>query len=138
MIRKSYILIIFALFYNTSNGQLFYKNKLEPRDGIEIKYKVRHVKMFDKNSPVMLCLKLTNTNDSDVNLKFEVEYSTGFTTKYKSGEVDICIPKNMTRRGKARGLAFELNSTDKNILASEDIEWEFTTLKIDKIEKCEK
>lgn len=138
MVNKLFISIICFFICSVAYSQAFYKNEIKSKDGIEIKYKINHTKMFDKNSPVKLSLKLKNTNNYDVNLGFEIEYSTGFTTRYKSGNVDICIPGRMTRKGKANGLAFELNTNDKDIFSSDDTEWEFTKFDIKQTEKCDR
>ncbi len=132
------ILLISAFLLTTSvmNAQFGYKNKMEASNGIEISYKVVHEKYFDKESPAQIRLKLKNTNEYPVNLKFEIEYSTDLTKKYKSGDVEICIPAKTARTGKMNGLVFELNTSDTGIFSSDNAEWEFIRFDVEQIEDC--
>lgn len=136
MIRKIFLISIITLFCNVVFAQYVYKNELPTVNGIEIKYKVIHSKLFDKTSPVQLRIKLKNTNDFDASINLQVEYSTGFTQKFRSENFDICIPKNSVRKGKVNGLVFELNSSDKDIFLSEDTEWEFVKFEVEQVDVC--
>ncbi len=119
-----------------ANAQFGYKDKLESKDGIEIGYKIVHTKHFDKESPAQLRLKLKNTNEYPVNLKFEIEYTTGMTKRYSSGGVEICFPSKTARTGKMHGLVFELNTTDVQIFSTDNAEWEFSIFDVVQIEEC--
>ncbi|MCK9254515.1 MAG: hypothetical protein GX793_02985 [Bacteroidales bacterium] len=136
-IFKILFLTIFASLINYSSfAQFNYKNKLENKNGIEISYKIVHSKFFNKESPAQIRLKFKNTNDYPANIKFEIEYSTGFTHRYKSEIIEICIPAKSTKAGKPSGLVFELKTNDINIFNNEDSEWEFTRFDVEKTETC--
>ena len=66
--------IIFVLtFVFQANAQFGYKKHSE-KDGITVFYKWKHSKIFNKNSPLELNLKIKNTNDYTVNSKISVLY----------------------------------------------------------------
>ena len=134
-----YVLAIFSLIIISTGvfAQFGYKNSLETKEGIEIKYKVVHEKFFDNESPVQLRLKLKNTNDYSVNLNFEIEYQIDFTKKYQSGEITLEIPRKSAKTGKMHGLVFEINSTDKNVFDSDDAEWIFTIFEVERLKELE-
>lgn len=134
--KNLYLFIFSILISSALSAQFGYKNKLEQINGIEISYKVVNEKLFDKESPAQIRLKLKNTNEYPVNVKFKIEYSIGFTTSYNSGGVEICIPSKTARTGKMNGLVFELKTNDKNIFLSEDADWEFEKFEVEQIEDC--
>ncbi|MDR2010505.1 MAG: hypothetical protein LBQ22_08480 [Bacteroidales bacterium] len=133
MIRNGLLIILILLSFNGVFAQIGYKYQLSSQDGIDVKYKIVQSK---KESPVQLCLRLKNNNEYDVNLKLNLEYSTGFTTKYQSGELEVCIPKKYVKKGKSSGLAFELNSSDKELFSSGKADLELIKFEIEQIETC--
>ncbi|HNY44036.1 MAG: hypothetical protein ACOX0V_10785 [Bacteroidales bacterium] len=136
---KILILTIFGILISyCSYSQFNYKDTLETKDGIEISYKIVNAKCNDKNSPAQIHLRLKNTNDYPTNIKFEIEYSTGFTQRYKSELIETCIPPKSTKAGRASGLVFELKTNDVDIFKNEDSEWEFTIFEVEKVENCRK
>jgi hypothetical protein len=135
--RKVLLFLITTLISISAFSQFGYKYQMETVDGIEIKYKVVHSKFFDKSSPLELRLKLKNTNDYDVNLDFEIQYSIDLTKKYKSGSVNICIPRKSARTGKMHGLMFEIIGDDPKLFESDDADWEFIQFEIEQTEDCD-
>ncbi len=118
-----------------SFAQFDYKNKIEPIDGVEIRYKIAHQNAFDKESPVQIRFKFKNTNDYDVKINFELEYQFDLIKRYNSGEIEIEIPRKTAKTGKMHGLVFEINTNDPNIFEKENAEWEFIKFDVQKIEK---
>jgi hypothetical protein len=135
--KSSLLILGLSILSFVANAQFGYKDTLPVNSGIEISYKVVNSKLFDKNSPAQIRLKLKNTNEYAVNVKFEIEYSVDLTKSYSSGGLEICIPVKTARTGKMSGLVFELNTTDKEIFEAENAEWEFLRFDVEQIENCE-
>ncbi len=134
--KKLALLTSLLLFAILANAQFGYKNQLETNQGINVSYKVVHEKKSEKDSPAQLRIKLENTNDYPVIIRFKIEYSTGFTTRYSSEGIEICIPKKSIKAGKMHGLVFELKTNDIEIFSKENAEWEFIMFDVTKTEKC--
>lgn len=129
-------ILLFTIISSASFAQFGYKNKLEPVNGVQISYKIVHEKFSDKSSPAQIRIKLKNTNDFDVNIKFGIEYTIGLTKRYNSGSVETCIPQKSTQAGKISGLVFELKTHDVEIFKSENAEWEFTHFEVEQVDDC--
>ncbi len=135
-LKYLFAFLIFILNYSNSFAQFNYNNKLETNNGIEISYKVVHANFFDKESPAQLRIKFKNTNQFFAIIKFQIEYSTGMQNRYKSENLEICIPSKGTKAGKPSGLVFELKTNDINIFNSQEAEWEFTQFEVKEIDNC--
>lgn len=134
--KKTLFLTILLFSGILANAQCGYKNQLETKNGINVNYKVVHEKHFEKDSPAQLRLKLKNTNDYPVLIRFKIEYSTGYTTSYTSEGIEVCIPKKSAKAGKLHGLVFELKTNDIEIFSKEDAEWVFTMFEVTQTENC--
>ena len=134
--KKTIFLSVFLIIAIITNAQFGYKNQLETNKGINVSYKVVHEKKSKKDSPAQIRIKLKNTNDYPVIIRFKIEYSTGFTTRYSSEGIEICIPKKSVKAGKLHGLVFELKTNDIEIFTKDNAEWEFTMFEVTKTENC--
>ncbi|MDD3740381.1 MAG: hypothetical protein PHH30_04000 [Bacteroidales bacterium] len=134
--KKSLLLSILLILGILTNAQCAYKNQLETKNGVNVYYKVVHEKHFKKDSPAQLRLKFKNTNDYPVIIRFKIEYSTGYTTRYTSEGIEVCIPKKSVKAGKLHGLVFELKTNDIEIFSKEDAEWEFSMFEVTQTENC--
>lgn len=136
MIKKTFLAMSLFLFCYGANAQLFYKNELASVDGVEINYRFARLKALKKDSPLTLRFKLKNTNDKDVKVNFNLVYELGLIDRYESGDFEICIPKNRTRKGKRHELVFEVLVESKEDFDFEENYWEFEYFNVKKIDNC--
>ncbi len=136
MTKKIFLIIVFFAISHFTFAQLLYKNELKTVEGVEIKYRFANTNFFDKSSPQSLRLKLKNTNDYDVSVRFEIVYILELTNKYSSGSILVCIPKKSAKTGKMHGLYFEVLVDKIEDFDKEENWWEFETFEVEKIESC--
>lgn len=127
------IVIGFVLLCKPTSAQFGYNQELEPIEGISIKYKFVHEKFFNKKSDINLRLRLENTKDYDVKVRFSIIYEKGIIQTLKSEIIEIEIPANKSRTGKARGLNFDTGTNDMEYINSDDFIWYFDIFEVLKI-----
>ena len=127
---KISLLLSIMLISVSAFAQFGYKHKLDPNSGLEIKYKYAHEKIFNKNSPLNLRIKIKNTNNYDVNLSFIVIYEKGIATQFESELISIDIKSGRARTGKWHGLNFETGYNSEEKLKSDEFTWHFDTFEV--------
>ncbi|HXK82379.1 MAG TPA: hypothetical protein PLO05_09495 [Bacteroidales bacterium] len=131
------ILMIIGLtfVFEHAHAQFGYSNEYDTKEGVNIKYKYARSKFLNKESNINLRLRLENTTDEDFLVKFSIVYEKGLTQKLKSEIINIEIPANKSRTGKARGLNFDTGTNDMDYINSYEFNWDFDIFEVSKIKE---
>jgi len=137
--KKSIFILTIALSMLTiskSNAQFWKYEDLSVIDGVEFKYKWVHEDRFDKESPLALSMKIKNTNDYKVNIKFGIEYFWQAKRVGFSNVREFCLlPKEMMV-GRINDLVYEIEGYTNEEIQSEDFTWHLFEVKIEKVKSC--
>jgi len=134
-----YLLIIVLAFFitNFSFAQIL-KNKENPikTEGLEICYKWKPSKFFNKKSPLQLNVKVKNTNNYCVKISLKVSYFKSGILQEESDTVTNCINPLKTAGGGKKGLNFSAGNFTNDEIRSEDFSFEIIPLEIIKMRSC--
>jgi hypothetical protein len=84
-----------------------------------------------------LRLKLKNTTNETLLVKFNVAYETGIKDKKESEVIILEIEAGRAKTGKIHGLNFETGSNDIDFLKSDDFQWYFNIFEVSKLPENE-
>jgi hypothetical protein len=134
-----YILLISAFILFSSNlfAQKDYQ-VLASIEGVEVSNKWKHSKVCKKDSPLMLFLKLKNTNDYPVNINVTVDYFWQGIRAASSEPINLCIKSNRSSKGRIKKLTFDRSRfSDADILSAE-FTLDISSVKIIQVNHCKK
>ena len=133
------ILIISSIILINGNliAQKDYQN-LTSNEGIDISYKWKHSKILKKDSPLILFLKLKNTNDYNATVKFTVDYFWNGIRNASSEGNNICIKANRSVKGKIKKMTFDTAKFSDEDLFSENFTLDISGFELKKVENCKK
>ena len=133
------IVIISAIMFVNGNlvAQKNYQN-LSTNEGIDISYKWKHSRILKKDSPLILFLKLKNSNDYHADVKFTVDYYWQGSRNASSEPNNICIKANKTAKGKIRKLTFDRAKFSDEDLYSENFILDISGFELEKVEQCKR
>lgn len=131
-----FALMLFAFSGTTSLAQdTPYLQKMT-EEGVEIDYKWSHTRLFNKNSPLELRLRIKNTNEHAVKIVFSVDFYMKLKLTESSEDVELCILPGKWKTGRTNGVYFQpANLTNKQI-RSDDFHWEINEITVEVTESC--
>ena len=107
-------------------------------DGIEFSYKWKHSKFLKKNSPLILFLKIENTNNFHASVEFTVDYFWKSIRNASSDPQSICIKANKKAKGKIRKLTFDKGKLSDEDILSDDFILEISDFETVKVPACKR
>ena len=136
-LRSILIISIMILISGHLIAQKDYQSLLST-EGIDISYKWKHSKILKKNSPLMLFLKLKNSNDYHASVNFTVDYYWQGIRDASSDPKSICVKANKKMKGKYRNLAFDRSKFSNEDLFSDKFILEISGIKVQEVTSCKK
>lgn len=133
---KKIQLISLLLFLSTS---IFAQCKYEEyttKDNVELSYKWKRTKLFDKTSPKVVLIKLENENDYSALISFKADYYLDGVLEETNTITDFCMKANKTYRGKINGIILETEKLNNGDFRQDGFKLEFNDIKIEKTEGC--
>ena len=109
---------------------------LESKDKVSFSYRWKNSIFFKKDSPLMLTLRIQNSNDYPIETGFVVDYYWRAILKASSEEQLFCIQAKKSIRGKVRGLGFDHGTFTNEQIRSEDFIMELNGIKVEKTSEC--
>jgi hypothetical protein len=105
-------------------------------DGIEISYRWGPSKILKKDSPLMLFLKINNSNEFNAEVTFTVDYYWKGIRKASSEPNQICVKSMRTAKGRIKKLTFDRAEFSDGDLRSENFTLDVTGIKIEQTDCC--
>ncbi len=112
--------------------------EMTTESGVIFYYKWKHEKCLKKDSPLILKLKLQNTNEYKVEAIFTVDYFYKTLRKSSSKEQSYCIKSQKSLIGDVKKSGFDKGSLTNEQLLSDDFIVELSAVKIIKSANCKK
>jgi hypothetical protein len=106
-------------------------------DGLKIEQRWRGSKLFNKNSDAILILKITNTNDYNVEAKISVGFYKDGILVFSAEEQTICLTSGQTIRGFQADLRFTAEEITVLDTRSDNFSWDFASFEVKKKENCD-
>jgi hypothetical protein len=111
---------------------------LTKEDGIDISFRWGHSKILKKDSPLMLFLKIQNSNEYHASVTFTVDYYWNGIRKASSEPNRLCVKSKHTAKGRIKKLTFDrAEFTDEDLL-SENFSLDVTGLEIERVDRCKR
>lgn len=136
--KKTLLFIVVAIFCigKSANAQFWKYEDLKEIDGVEFKYKWVHEDRLDKESPLALSMKIKNTNDYKVNIKFGIEYYWQVKRAGFSEVREFCLLPTEMLVGRINNLVYQIEGYTKEQIESEDFTWQLVEVEIEKTTNC--
>ena len=133
------ILVISIIILSAGNliAQKDYQS-LTSNEGIDISYKWKHSKILKKESPLMLFLKLQNSNEYHANVNFTVDYYWQGIRSASSEPNSICIKSNRTAKGRIKKLTFDRAKLSDEDVLSDDFTLDISEIDIERVDQCKR
>lgn len=133
--KKSIILLVSIFFIGgvfSANAQKQFEKKIE-KDSVSFFYKWRPSKLFKKDSPLALVIKMENKNDYPVKITFNVNYYWQMDLKATSNEQEVTIKPKKTFTHNVKKQGFDNFSFSNKELKDEDFNFELVKIKVEKL-----
>lgn len=126
--KTKHILLTVALFVSTGlfihcNAQTDYETCYQ-KDNLEISAKWANSKIFDKNSPLELRLKIENKNDFDMEFTYEILLYMDLVLREKTEVQKYSIKAGKVKMGKLNGIRFLPTTLSNQEINSKSFSWE--------------
>ena len=137
MNHKILLALISVLFFSAiaANAQRGY-TEFETEDNMKTMYRWQRASFFKKDSDAVLNLRITNENETAVNLSFIVGFYDEGLLVYQSEENQLCFKPGQSRRGGLAGLRFTLEDFKTEDLENEGFAWDFVMFDVEEVESC--
>ena len=126
---------IIVMFSGHLAAQKQYQS-LSDEEGIEFSYRWKPSRILKKESPLMLSLKIRNSNDFHASVNFTVDYFWQGIRNASSDPNSICIKPNRTAKGKIKNLAFDRGKLSDEDILSEDFILEISGITVEEVDRC--
>lgn len=135
---KILLLLVTVLLFSAiaANAQRGY-TEFETEDNIKTMYRWQRSTFFKKDSDAVLNLRVTNENETAVNMTFIVGFYDGGLLVYQSEENQLCFKPGQSRRGGLAGLRFTLEDLKLEDTEEESFSWDFVTFDVEEVESCD-
>lgn len=132
------LLLVSVLLFSAiaANAQRGY-TEFETEDNIKTMYRWQRAAFFDKDSDAVLNLRVTNENETAVNMTFIVGFYNDGLLVYQSEENQLCLKPGQSRRGGLAGLRFTLEDLKLEDTEEEGFSWDFVTFDVEEVESCD-
>ncbi len=132
------LLLVSVLLFSAiaANAQRGY-TEFETEDNIKTMYRWQRAAFFDKDSDAVLNLRVTNENETAVNMTFIVGFYNEGLLVYQSEENQLCLKPGQSRRGGLAGLRFTLEDLKLEDTEEEGFSWDFVTFDVEEVESCD-
>lgn len=130
--------IVYSFMYGNLHAQKKEYTPVINENGIEISYRWTHSKILKKDSPLMLFLKIHNSNDYHAALEFTVDYYWKGIRNASSEPSFICVKSGRSARGRIKKLTFDRAKFSDEDLMSENFTLDIPDLRVEKVERCKK
>ncbi|MFC2137482.1 hypothetical protein ACFLTE_04840 [Bacteroidota bacterium] len=134
--KKITLLLIISVFAGIT---LCYAGKyqhLQTNEGVEFYYKWKNSKIFDKASPLVLIVKIKNTNIYALEVAYTVDYFWDGITKASSDKKTTCIKQKKAIVLDGRKQGFDTAGLSNEQILSESFVMEINGVAIQKTEMC--
>ncbi len=105
-------------------------------DQVELSYKWKRTKLFDKSSPKVVLIKLKNENDYAALINFKADYYIDGILEETNTITDFCMKASKTYRGKINGIILQTEKLNNADFEKENFKLEFNDIKITQTEGC--
>lgn len=135
---KILLLLVTVLLFSAiaANAQRGY-TEFETEDNIKTMYRWQRATFFKKDSDAVLNLRVTNENETAVNMTFIVGFYNDGLLVYQSEENQLCLKPGQSRRGGLAGLRFTLEDLKLEDTEEEGFSWDFVTFDVEEVESCD-
>ena len=134
---KKLIFLLLLMVSITVYGQKGY-DKITEEKGVHFYGKWKLAKKSQKDSPLVLCVLVHNTNRYAVDCTFKITFfDTGLVTE-ESQEYQLCIKPNKKVKGKKHSLCIVSAELTNEDLKKESFSYEVTQSKIQEVTTCKK
>jgi hypothetical protein len=130
-------MLLFGAFTLETFAQSNPYQEFKTVDGVVIDYKWSHTKLFNKNSPLELRLRIRNTNEHAVSVVFSVDFFYKLRLTESSEDVELCILPGKWKTGRTNGVYFQPDQLTNKQIRSEDFHWDTSDMTVEVIETCE-
>lgn len=135
-IRYLSIVILFSfLVFPESSAQKEYET-LSVEQGLEFSYLWKRSKVLKKDSPMILYLKINNSNDYNASVEFTLDYFWNGVRSASSEPITRCIKAGKKIKGKIKGLTFEKAGYSDQDINSVSLEIDVSEVTVNKVDKC--
>ncbi|MGD1846916.1 MAG: hypothetical protein ACFB10_16120 [Salibacteraceae bacterium] len=104
------------------------------QEGVKVSSKMTHSRWKREESPLMLCLKLHNTNTYAVNFTFTMEFYQYGMVAETMEPVTVCLKPDETLVGRRGSLCWLSESLDNAVLQSDAFDWEMNDVSVTALE----
>ena len=128
---------IIVMFSGDLAAQKQYQS-LSDEEGIEFSYRWKPSRILKKESPLMLSLKIRNSNDFHASVNFTVDYFWQGIRNASSEPNRLCIKANRTARGRIRNLTFDRAKFSDEDIMSDNFTLDISGIEVTQVERCRK
>jgi len=136
--KKLLLIILIASFGNTYAQNTSIKNEAKNVEGIQITYKWKHSKCFNKKSPKQLNIQLKNTNDYSAKVGVILSYYMSGLLIEQSDTVYNCILPKKTAKGSKKKLNFSIGNFTNEDLNKPEFSYDIKILEVVRMRSCTK
>ncbi len=137
-IKTKLLLTIVAVFISISLCFSAKFKSIQSNEGVEFSYKWKNSKFFDKTSPLVLVVKVKNSNNYAVEVTYTVDYFWQGITKASSDEKVVCVKQKKAIVLDGRKQGFDTGNFTNDEILSENFIMELNGIKVEKTDLCKK
>ena len=136
--NKRLFLFLVGLILTSHVGQAQSKFKdFSTVDGVVFSTRWTHEKWLSKKSPLILSVKVKNTNSHAVSYTLGVEFFLNARMVEQNPAAEYCLKAGRTAKGKLNGTYFKPENLTEQEVRSDWFEFQLSGLEVSKVETCE-
>lgn len=133
--------LLSALFSMFTVSGLYSQKEYLPvnsEEGIEFSYLWKRSKVLKKDSPMILFLKIHNSNEYIASVDFTVDYFWNGVRSASSEPNNQCIKAGKTLKGKIKNLTYEKAGYTDQDISSVNFDLDISGISVSKVDRCRK
>jgi hypothetical protein len=107
-------------------------------DGVEFSYLWKRSRVIKKDSPMILFLKIHNSNAYHASVDFTVDYFWNGIRSASSDPNSLCIKAGKTAKGRMKNLTFQKTGYSDQEISSVNFTLDLSDVTITEVETCRK
>jgi hypothetical protein len=111
--------------------------EFKTEDNIKVMYRWQRLQPFNRDSDMVLNLRVTNLSESHVVLNYSINFYNENFAIFESEKSSLCLKPGQSLRGGFADLRFAVDGMKRNIVESETFSWDFFEFDVEEVENCD-